>query len=200
MNRSRLLVGLIALTLLRTLPSSAAVYMIDPDHTSIQVSTTHLGIGTVDGRFEKFSGSFEYDPKDAGATRVSVTIEAASINTHQDLRDKHLRSADFLDVAKYPEITFVSTKVTEIDRSSFKILGDLSMHGKVRPVELLARLEGTARDMDGKNRIALTITGDVHRTDFNMLWNRMIGTTTLVGEVIRFSMNVEGVESVSENK
>jgi polyisoprenoid-binding protein YceI len=194
LSRLKSLAALIAITLLGASTSWAVVYQIDPDHTSIILSTTHLGIGTVEGRFEKFSGTFQYDPKNIGASQVSVKIDAASINTGQDFRDKHLRSADFLDVAKYPEITFSSTEVKAIDRSKLKVLGNLSMHGKTQPVVLLATLVGTAVDLDGKNRIAITIMGDIKRKDFGMVWNQIVGGNNLVGEVIRFNMNVEGVE------
>lgn len=167
---------------------------IDPDRTSLSLSATHLGIGTVEGRFNEFSGTIEYDPKDPGASRVSVKIDAASIDTHQGFRDKHLRSSDFLNVEKYPEITFASTEVTLADRNQLRVLGNLSMHGTTRPVVMLAKLGGIARGMDGKSRIALTITGDINRRDFNMVWNRMVGTSELVGQMIGFDLNVEGTE------
>jgi polyisoprenoid-binding protein YceI len=193
-NRIGVIAVAIALTWSSASDSWAAHYLIDPDHSSILLSATHLGIGTVEGRFEKYSGSFAYDPKDVGAAQVSVKIDAGSINTHQDFRDHHLRSSDFLDVEKYPEITFSSTKVTATDRSTFKILGNLSLHGVIRPIVLQATLGGTVLDMDGKNRIALTITGDINRRDFNMIWNRIIGNSPLVGQIIRFNLNIEGVE------
>jgi polyisoprenoid-binding protein YceI len=201
MARLRFLVAAAALTLLAaSTPSWAAVYRIDPDHTNILLSATHLGVGTVQGRFEKFSGTLEYDPKDVGASRVSVKIDAASIDTHQEFRDKHLRSADFLDVEKYPEITFASTEVSGVDRNRLKVLGNLSMHGTTRPMVLLATLRGIVQDMDEKSRIALTITGDINRRDFNMVWNRMVGTSALVGQVIVFDLNIEGVEQTPEGK
>jgi polyisoprenoid-binding protein YceI len=195
MVRLRVLAALVAFILLvASTPSWATFYRIDPDHTAILLSATHLGIGTVQGRFEKFSGTLEYDPKNIGASKVSVTIDAASIDTHQDFRDKHLRSSDFLDVEKYPEITFVSTEVTRTDKGRLKVLGNFSMHGVTHPMTLLAQLGGIVKDMDGKNRIALTITGDIHRKDYNITWNQMVGTSALVGQVIAFNLDVEGVE------
>jgi polyisoprenoid-binding protein YceI len=200
-NRLRLLVAAAALVLsAMSAPSQAAVYRIDPDHSDILLSCTHLGIGTVQGRFGKFSGTIEYDPKDLGASRVLVKIDAASIDTHQEFRDTHLRSSDFLDVETYPEITFASAEVTRMDSSRLKVLGNLSMHGTTHPMILLAKLGGIAQDMDGKNRIALTITGSIDRRNYNMVWNRMVGTSALVGQMIGFDLNVEGVEETPEGK
>jgi polyisoprenoid-binding protein YceI len=173
----------------------ATVYAIDPDHTSIMLNTTHLGIGTVHGRFDNFSGTFEYDPDDITASKVSVRIDASSINTNQPVRDRHLRSADFLDVKRYPEITFTSTDVTRVNRNRLKILGDMSMHGVTCPVTLFATLRGTLADVDGKNRIAFSATTEIHREDFGLRFIRVVGLgAQLIGETIRIILEVEGVE------
>jgi polyisoprenoid-binding protein YceI len=172
----------------------ATDYKIDPDHSSVILHATHLGIGTVEGRFEAFSGGFSYDPKDPAACKVMVKIETASINTNQAFRDQHLRSADFLNVKKYPEITFSSTEVAKADADNLKITGDLTLHGVTHPVTLLARLGGVAQDLEGKKRIAFSATTEINRKDFGMNWNQVVGSTMVVGQMIEITLSIEGVE------
>jgi polyisoprenoid-binding protein YceI len=199
MGRLLKLLAMVPLTLLTASSAWATTYVIDPDHTSIVLNTTHLGIGTVHGRFDKFAGTFEYDPNDVVASRVSVRIDASSINTNQPVRDRHLRSADFLDVKRFPEIIFTSTAVTRIDRDEFRILGDLSMHGVTHPVTLLTTLGGTAADADGKSRIAFSARTEIYRKDFDLHPNRVVGLgARLVGEMIRIILEVEGVEQTPD--
>jgi polyisoprenoid-binding protein YceI len=168
-------------------------FAIDPDHSSITLTATHLGIGTIQGQFDRFSGRFRYDPQDLAASSVSVEIQTSSINTNQAFRDKHLRSADFLDVEKYPEITFESTEVSRPDPDHVRIVGDLTLHGVTRPVTLLAKLGGMSQDSDGRNRVAFNAATDINRKDFGILWNQVVGSSMVVGQMVQINLNIEGV-------
>lgn len=171
-----------------------ATFRIDPEHSSVLLSTTHLGIGTVQGLFESFAGSFTYDPADLGASTVSFTIDASSIDTRQELRDKHLRSPEFLDVEKYPAIRFESTRVTAEGPDGLQILGQLTLHGVTKEISLPVTFRGTATDLDGHTRVALSSTTQINRRDYGLLWDRTVGNAALVGQVVRIYLEVEGVE------
>jgi polyisoprenoid-binding protein YceI len=176
-------------------PSARAkVYTIDPDHSSVTLSATHLGVGAVQGRFDKFAGTFEFDPANIGASNVHVRIDASSINTNQSARDEHLRSAEFLDADKYPEITFESTAVTGLKLNQLRIAGNLTLHGVTNPVVLLAKLGGATKDMDGKNRVAFATSTDIRRKDYHIDFNQMVGVSMVVGQIVQIYLNVEGVE------
>lgn len=176
----------------------AVVYTIDPDRSRVILTATHLGIGTVEGRFDRLSGTLEYDPMNIGASAVHVQIDAASINTNQSARDEHLRSADFLDTRKYPEITFESTEVTKSKHNELRIAGNLSLHGVTRPVVLLARFGGATVDMEGKKRVAFSTSLSINRKDYGITWNRMIGGSVFVGQMVQISLSVEGVEQTAD--
>jgi len=203
LNRTRILILAILLTLSAASISWGLDYVIDAEHSSVLLNIKHLGISTVTGRFEKFTGSFGFDPDDVRAAIASTTIDAASINTNVPFRDKHLRSSDFLDVEKYPEITFIGRKVTDVDQKNhrFKLFGDLTIHGVTKPVTLDVQLGGSTRDPDGKQRIGFTATTQINRRDYGLVWNRIIEgggllvgkEVPVVGEQVWITLDVEGV-------
>ncbi|MBM3286579.1 MAG: polyisoprenoid-binding protein [Candidatus Eisenbacteria bacterium] len=197
MKSLEIILAAVAIALLTT-SAGGAVYMLDPDHSTISLNATHLGIGTVQGHFEKFSGTLEFDPTKVSASKVQVRIDASSISTNHSFRDQHLRSPEFLDVQEYPEILFESTEVTASDRSEFQIAGNLTLHGVTRPVVLQAKFRGAATDMEGKSRIAFAASTRIDRKDFGMAWNRIIGGSPLVGQIVEILLDVEGVEQGTE--
>ncbi len=200
MKSAQILAPLVAVMSLAAAMPAVAVYVIDPDHSSVTIEVTHLGIGSVAGRFDRFSGSFAYDPADLAQSTVAVKIDAGSINTNQAFRDKDLRSPSFLDVDRFPEITFTSTKVTRVGSDKLEIVGDLSLHGVSRTVTLDATMRGTSEDMDGKNRIGFGATAQINRRDYNLLWSEVVGANELVGKVITIFLNVEGVQQADSPK
>jgi polyisoprenoid-binding protein YceI len=177
--------------------AGAKIYTIDPDHSSVILNVTHLGVGTVQGRFDKFSGTFDFDPDHLDQASIKVGIEAGSINTNQSIRDRHLRSAEFLDVKKYPEITFASTQVTKTHEDEYRIEGNLSLHGVTRPVVLIAKLGGLATDMNGRSRVGFAVSTSINRKDYGINWNQMVGSSMLVGQIIQIFLNIEGVEQAA---
>ena len=175
--------------------SLAATWKVDPAHTSVLFHVRHL-FTEVTGRFQKFDGTIVLDEENPGNTRVEGTIEAASIDTNNEKRDRHLRSADFFDVEKYPQVEFATTKVTDVDREkkTAKIHGTLSMHGVEKPVVLDAKYLGRAKDPWGNERAGFRAETTVDRKEFGLNWNEALEAGGfLVGDEVRIELNVEGM-------
>src|ERR1700756_5991371 len=125
-----------ALAMAATAAAQAVTWQIDPNHTAAQFSVRHLGVSTVRGAFTKVSGSAQYDPADPSKTTLEATIDANSVNTRVEMRDNDLRSPNFLDVAKFPTITFRSKRVDPSGLGKLKVIGDLTIHGVTKEVTL----------------------------------------------------------------
>src|SRR5262249_13524989 len=143
----------------------------DIAHSSIEFSAKHMMLTTVRGRFDKWSGTIEIDEQNPEKSRIEVTIEADSINTSQPQRDGHLKPADFLDVEKYPQIPFKSTRVERAGAESAKLYGDLTIHGQTREIALDVRLEGVTKDMQGNRRAGFSVTSSLSRKNWGLNWN-----------------------------
>jgi polyisoprenoid-binding protein YceI len=167
-------------------------YTIDPAHSSAQFSVRHMMISNVKGEFSKVSGTVVYDPANLAASRVEAVIDASSLNTRVEQRDKHLKSADFFDVEKYPTLTFRSKQIT---KASGKLLvkGDLTMHGVTREVTL--EVEGPSavmKDPMGNLRLGASATTTINRKDWGLTWNKALeGGGVLVGEDIAITLDIE---------
>lgn len=175
--------------------ANGVTYTIDPNHSSIEFKVRHLGISTVTGRFEAFAGSVTFDPENPTATRVEVSIQAASIDTRVERRDDHLRSDDFFAAETHPELTFRSTAVRAGDDGMFEVDGELTIRGSTRPVTLEAEIGGMLdrETRRGRTRtVAFSATGRINRTDFGLNWNRALEAGGwVVGEEIRIFLEVE---------
>lgn len=172
----------------------AAEYTIDPAHSQVMFKVRHLGISMVTGQFEKFSGTFEFDAKKPKASMVSTDIQVASINTNVAKRDDHLRTADFFDVEKFPEMKFVSKSVKDVKKDKFKIVGDLTMHGVTKEVILETEISGTVIDPWGNERAGFTAATTIHRKDFGLTWSKVLETGGLVvGEDVKIMIEIEGI-------
>lgn len=158
----------------RTSPPAAGEYEIDRAHSQVLFKVKHLGISTVTGRFRDFSGTILYDPQNPAASRARATIRAESIDTDNERRDNHLRSADFFEVEKHPEIAFAASGLREVNGRSFKLDGTLTMRGVTRPITLDVELDGPVRGGDGRERMAFNATSRLDRTDYGLTWNRAL--------------------------
>ena len=188
------LLWLCALMLAASWAPAAEVYDIDPAHSTVGFKVKHLGITTVPGKFSKFKGTVTLDKHESTAARVEAVIEADSIDTGIADRDKHLKSPDFFDVAKFPEVRFVSTKISPMKDDRFVMEGELTLHGVTKPVKLDAVFGGEAKDPWGGLRAACSATGTIDRKDFGLTWNKVLETGgLLVGEKVQISIEVEGV-------
>lgn len=150
----------------------SANYKLDTSHTQVGFKIKHLVISTVSGRFNKFTGGFDFDPKSGDIKNLNVEIEAASIDTNEPDRDKHLKGADFFDIEKFPKLLFTSKKtITESGKPS-KLEGELTIHGVKKIVTLDLEYKGSTTDPWGNERIAFEASSKVNRKDFGLKWNK----------------------------
>ena len=177
----------------RTSPIPAGTWAADPAHSRVGFAVKHLGIATVRGNFETFSGELVVGD-DLASGRISATIEAASIDTQEPQRDEHLRSADFFDVAAYPEITFAASGLRQTDDDEFEISGELTMHGVTRPIALHGTVLGVETDPWGQERVGIEITGQLSRGDYGMKFNQVLGSgNVLVSDKVKISLDISAV-------
>lgn len=173
--------------------SKTALYALDRAHTTIEFVVRHLMITKVRGRFTNFDGTIEVAPQNDIPKAVSVTIDAASIDTREEQRDAHLRSADFFDVATYPELRFESTRV-EGTADRFTMHGNLTIHGVTREVALDGAFEGRTGDPWGGTRVGYAAHATINRKDFGLTWNAALETGgVVVGDEVRIELNVEAI-------
>lgn len=191
--RNKFVFAVIMGGLIATPAARAATYTVDTDHTTVTFKIRHL-FSNVQGYFRKFDGTIEYEAGKPEQWKTSGTIDAASIDTNVPQRDKHLRSADFFDVEKYPLIEFQSTGVKEASDASAKLLGNLRMHGVEKPVELDVEIHGTGKDPWGNVRAGFTAVTKINRKDFGLTWNQALETgQLLVGEEVTITIEAEGI-------
>lgn len=169
-----------------------ASWVFDLSHSSVEFSVRHLVVAKVKGRFDKFSGSITYDPANLSAGKVSVTIEAASVNTNEPKRDGHLKSPDFFDVEKYPSLTFESDKIVAGAGNAFEMHGKLTIRGVSKEVVLKGESLGTAKDPWGGTHASFTAHTQITRTEFGLNWNQVLEAGgVLVGEKVDIHLEIE---------
>jgi polyisoprenoid-binding protein YceI len=174
------------------LPSFADNYTIDTKggHASINFAIKHLGYSVLTGRFDTFEGEFSYDPAKPEASTVNVTIDTNSINSNHAERDKHLRSADFLNVQKFPKATFVSKKIVlDSDKNEFDIVGDLTLNGVTKSVTIEVEKVGEGKDPWGAYRAGFEGETEIKLKDFNIKMD--LGPAS---QVVKLELNVEGIK------
>jgi polyisoprenoid-binding protein YceI len=175
------------------LPAAAAVWKVDPAHTNVGFSVSHL-FTSVQGRFDRFDGTIEFDPANPQATKVKGTIEAASINTNHEKRDAHLRSGDFFDVEKFPTLSFESTGIRDLNGKRGKLDGKLTIHGVTHPVVLDVEFLGQGADPWGNVRAGFRATLEINRKDYGLNWNEILETGgVLVGDEVEIRIDAEGL-------
>ncbi len=186
-------IAALAVVLAAPAAADAKTYKIDPEHTSVTFRVRHL-FTYVEGRFREFDGTIEFDRDNPEATKVKGSIKVASIDTNVKERDEHLRSSDFFNVAEYPEITFESTKVTDVDKEKMtaKIHGNLTIRGVTKPVVIDAAFLGEAADPWGNKKAGFHGETQIDRRDFGLEWNKVLEAgRLLVGNDVRIRIDVE---------
>ena len=171
-------------------------WQIDPIHSSVSAQVRHMMLTTVRGGFSGTTGVIDFDPARPEAGGVELRIPAASVNTGDEKRDGHLRSADFLDAARYPEIVFKSTKVTPRGRDEFVVDGDLTIRGTTKPVSVNVELIGIAADPRAGQRAGFDAKFSFDRTQWGLVWNMPIPSGVLVGEKITVEANIAATPKV----
>ena len=170
---------------------------IDTSHSAIHFWVRHLVISKVHGRFAKWTGTVNLDEQDPTRSSVDVRIEADSIDTQVADRDAHLRSADFLDAANHPALTFKSRRI-EKSGDGYRVTGDLSIRGTTREVVLDAELAGLAKDPWGNQRAGFSAKVTLDRRDYGLVWNTALEAGgVLVGEQVEVSIELEAVKKVA---
>lgn len=168
-------------------------WTIDPNHSAAQFAVKHLMVSTVRGQFDKMSGTIQWDGKDVRTMVISVSIDAASVNTRVQRRDEDLRSTNFFDVATYPTITFASKSAELVDASRFRMTGALTMHGVTKDVVL--DVDGPSATLtQGQNlRVGASATTKINRHDFNLRYNRAVEAAPVVGDTVSITLDIEAV-------
>jgi polyisoprenoid-binding protein YceI len=171
-------------------------WQIDPAHSAAHFSVRHLMISNVRGEFTKVSGNAVLDPTDPSKSTIEVIIDATSIDTREPQRDEHLRSADFLDVANHPTITFRSKKITPAGTDHYKVTGDLTIRGVTR--EVTFDVEGPAspvKDPYGNIRTGVSAAAKINRKDFGLVWNALTEAGgVMVGDEVSLNFEAELIQ------
>ncbi len=170
-------------------------WQIDPAHSQIEFSVRHMMISNVRGRFEKFTGTVEFDEADPLRSSVEVQIEASSIYTKEPQRDAHLKSPDFLEADKFPYLYFKSKRVEKIDESRGRIIGDLTIRDMTREVVLDVEYAGQAKSPWGTTSAGFSATTKLNRKEWGLQWNQVLETGgVLVGDQARIDIELELVK------
>ncbi len=175
---------------------SAVSYKIDPVHSNAHFKVRHLMVSTVRGEFSKVSGSVRFDPDRPEAIAIEAAIEAASVNTRDETRDTHLRSADFLEVEKHPEIRFQSKRATSQGKGKLDVVGDLSIRGVSKEITLkVDGLDTQVKDPWGGIRMGASASTRINRKEFGLVWNTALEAGgVMVGDTVDILIDVELIQ------
>lgn len=176
-------------------------FQIDNSHSEIQFSVRHMMVSKVRGAFEKWNGEIALDPERPANTKVNISIDAASINTKDAKRDEHLRSADFLNVAEYPSLTFKSSSIDVTSDNTAKLHGDLTICGVSKPTTLDVEYQGNAKSPWGTTSYGFSASTKINREDWGLTWNAALETGGwLVGKEIQIDIELELVHQPEAEK
>lgn len=171
-------------------------WILDPTHSELGFKIKHLMITNVTGFFKNFQVEAETEGADFSTARVKVTADMSSINTNNEQRDAHLRNADFFEVEKYPELTFISTRVEKIDSDTFYLHGNLTMKGITKPLTLQVEYSGgVIKDPWGNERTGFTVTGKIKRSEWGVSFNSVLETGGVgLGEEVKLNSEIQLVK------
>ncbi|MEA2331998.1 MAG: hypothetical protein QOH58_2136 [Thermoleophilaceae bacterium] len=174
----------------------AGTWKVDPTHSSVAFEVKHLMIATVRGHFSEFDGELEAAEDDPANSRARGSVKVASIDTGNAERDEHLRSPDFFDAERYPEMRFETTRIQHVEGGRYRVAGDLTIKDQTREVEVDATVEGAAEDPWGNERVGVSIRGTVNRTEFGLTWQQALASGgLLVGEDVRILIDISAVRA-----
>jgi polyisoprenoid-binding protein YceI len=174
-------------------------YALDPSHSLVGFVARHLGFSKVRGSFERFEGTVLMAPGDLSTLEAEATIEAASVTTNEPRRDAHLRTSDFFEAETYPTLMFKSTGVRAVAGNTFMIVGELTIRGVTKTVELQAEYLGEGKDPWGGARVGFEAETTVNRKDFGLNWNAVLETGGfLVGDEVQIQLEIQAVQQQDE--
>ncbi len=168
-------------------------WKVDPVHSSVEFQVKHLGIATVKGKFNELEGTLEVGPEGA---RAYGTVQTASVDTGEPQRDDHLRSADFFEADTYPTIDFRSTAIRSLGEGELEIDGELTIHGVTKDITLTAEVEGTETDPQGNDRVGLSASTQINRSEYEVRFNAALGSgNVVVSDRVKILVNLSAVRS-----
>lgn len=174
-------------------------WIIDSAHSHVQFSVRHMMISTVRGEFESFDGTIDFDQENPEDSKVKVRIDAASINTRENDRDNHLRSADFLNAEEYPYLIFESKRIEQTDDDRGRVIGDLTIRGETREVALDVTYHGVAKSPWGATSAGFSASTKINRKDWGLTWNQALETGgVLVGDKVQIDIELELVKQEAQ--
>jgi len=170
-------------------------WTIDPMHTEVEFSAKHMGIMTVKGAFTGLTTDINFNEDDFTASSVEATVDASTLSTHDNQRDGHLKSPDFLDVEHFPTITFKSTRIERAAHDQYRMTGDLTIKNVTRPVSLDVVYSGQAKDPKGNMHAGFSAYTTINRKDWGLTWNVALETGgLLVGDQIKIALEIEALK------
>jgi polyisoprenoid-binding protein YceI len=172
-----------------------AAWKIDAGHSQVGFSVRHMVVTTVRGHFGVFAGTINYDEANPLNSSVEAEADAASINTNDERRDGHIRTADFFEVEKFPKLTFKSTSVEKGSGDTYKVTGDFTLRGVTKPVTLTVESTGVVKDGYGLTRAGFTVTGKINRRDFGVAWGGLIEAGgAVVSDEVKLEFDLAAVQ------
>ncbi|HYK75778.1 MAG TPA: YceI family protein [Daejeonella sp.] len=172
-------------------------WVVDAAHSEVHFRVKHLVISTVTGTFKVFDGNFIAEGESFEGAEIDFSLDAGSVDTNQEQRDEHLRSADFFDAEKYPRISFRSTSFHKKEDDEFELLGNLTIKDVTKPVKMNVEFGGLATDFYGNIKAGFEITGKINRKDFGLTWNGITEAGAIVvGEEIKLNINLQFAKQV----
>ena len=181
---------------METVTKTTTKWVIDPTHSELTFKVKHLMISNVKGEFKTFQANI--DGEDFTKSTISAIIDASSLSTNNNDRDTHLKSPDFFEIEKYPEITFVSTSIKKVDDDEFKLVGDLTIKGTTKEITLDTEFGGFMKDPYGNEKSGFSINGKLNRKDFGLNWNAALEAGgVMVGNEIKINAEVQFIKQVS---
>lgn len=171
-------------------------WAIDPTHSSIDFSIKHMMIANVKGSFNNFDAIIEANPADLTTATIEFNVELSSINTRNEDRDNHLRSADFFDIENYPTMTFKATKIINNGDGEYDVTGDLSLHGVTKQETFTVIYEGTGKDPWGNEKVGFSAQGAIKRSEYGLTWNSALETGgVLVGDKVKINLEIQAAKA-----
>jgi polyisoprenoid-binding protein YceI len=175
---------------------STITWQIDPVHSEIQFRARHMVVSTVTGEFDRFNATAETEGDSLEGAKITFTAETASVNTGTAPRDEHLRSDDFFNAEKFPELKFQSTSFQKVDENNYKMSGQLTIRNVTNPIELSVEYGGEIKDPYGNRRRGFTVTGKLSRKAYGLKYNALIESGgAVVGDEIKINCHVEFITS-----
>lgn len=174
---------------------SKVKWTVDPSHSSIDFSIRHMMIAKVKGTFHAFDAEIEANPNDLTTGNILINVDLSSIDTRNNDRDTHLRSADFFDVENKPKMTFQSTKITKTDNGEYDVTGNLTLNGITKPETLSVTFEGAGKDPWGNEKAGFSGHGSIKRSDFGLTYNAALETGgVLIADEVKILIEIEAAK------